>query len=302
MKIKLFLFLVSVFSHYSYTMQYCLSNRYKKEDRCAVTLLRKTIFIPKVPVSKKKLEIIIPLIPPTFCDMLRQKIVTISSLCKHYVMLRDAAEVVNTLAQTNKFLNQGINDDQKTLTLIKELSKHFNRLNITVAKILCTKAANNRYALQQLFCSDWNRGKATVATFPKLKRMGVDLEFTYCLDRTVLLQNVCWLEYGYAEIGKWLIENGANINAVDSEGCNAAMIAMRTYNEPLIPLLLEHSALRIDHQDNKGNTVLHYGIQAMMSLYVNGSFGIRANIFKTIVQLLDKKAKVLVKNNENKRH
>lgn len=90
-------------------------------------------------------------------------------ICANYDNLEDAAKSVNALAQTNKFFNTRINDDNHALQLIKNLSLQFNCSNMCVTETLNTAAANYRYLLQKQFYANWMGGSATIKEFPKLK-------------------------------------------------------------------------------------------------------------------------------------
>lgn len=278
MKIKLLLLLISIVSLNTNTAQYCVG-KYKKK----LLPSSKTIVIPsrKLPSCKAPIGG-------------NQDVIFL--ICKHYENLSDAAKMVNALAQTNKFLNTLINDDNRILKLIKSLSVQFDCSNMAVAELLCTKEANIRYLLQKSLMANWTGGDRTVKTFSKLKSMGVDLNFTYNKNETPLFCNIWWEEIGYAQVGEWLIKNGADINVVDKNGRNILMCAIEKDNKALIPLLLEHDSLKVHHQDKQGNTVLHYCIKALAYLAPMRYY----YISDIIDQLLKKGANSTTKNMQNK--
>lgn len=179
-------------------------------------------------------------------------------ICTNYDCLEDSAKTINALARINKSLNMYINEDSSTLQLIRSLSQTFKVSNIEVAEILCTQRSNYRYLLQKNFRADWNTGDIAVKNFPRLQRMGLDLDFTYYNELTALLISIRYKEWGYITVGKWIIENSKNISAVDSNGRNAMMIAINKGNWTLMPYFLQHENLSVNHQDNKGKTALHY--------------------------------------------
>src|SRR6266446_10297661 len=65
--------------------------------------------------------------------------------------LEEATKTINALAQTNKELNQLINDPAFCLKLIKHLAQKFNCTDEKAAKTLQTKAAKERSELQSQF-------------------------------------------------------------------------------------------------------------------------------------------------------
>lgn len=215
-------------------------------------------------------------IPATVCAMLEQKIFTIPSLChacSYLPCLEDAAVTINALAKTNIIFNKSINEDDTTLALIKQLSRRFDCPNIDVARMLCTKGANNRYTLQRSFLVGWRNilWDSVKNDINKLKRIGLDLNFSYGKERpTPLLEATAWQEFGYSRIAGWLIENGADITCCTPDGRNASMIALAGYNEDLIDALIDHSAFNVNHQDNKNDTPLHCCVKGAFSITGDG--------------------------------
>jgi hypothetical protein len=234
--------------------------------------------------------------------LLEKEICTVPSLCRGYSCLQDAAISINALARTNVMLNKSINQDDKALALIKQLSQQFDCANIDVARVLCTQAANNRWALQEAFRGKWGSHWAKVEKdVEKLYSIGLDLNFSYSKTfRTSLLQIVSWQEAGYANMGLWLIKKGADITCCTPDGINASMIALRDYNHTLIDALIDHPACNVNHQDNDNNTMLHY---CFRGAFVKG-FGMRmavgrlSCVYKTIEKLLEKGANPTVINSD----
>lgn len=275
MKIKLLLLLIPIVSLNTYAMQYVVQQYEKKQHRPISGFMRKTILIP----SSQKMSQPIPSIPAAFCDILEQNIITISALCKNYSCLYDAAKTINALAQTNRFLNQFINDDDRTLKWIKELSEHFAFSNIHVAKVLYTGAAKDRFILQKSLETIYSCQGLDIC-----KSKGADLDFTYTYDGHTLLQFDARLRHrdNFAVV-QWFLENGADINRVaTSDGCNAAMKAIRerVCGKEVLFLFFQHPALMIDYQDKNKNTLLHWCVYEY-------SFD---SMFKAMKQLLERGA------------
>ncbi len=196
-------------------------------------------------------------IEPSLPAILKQKIFTISSLCSTCTSLKDAGITVNALVRVDKFLNGFINDDERTLQLIKQLSDEFNETNIEVTKMLWTKAANNRFALQLAFFVGWDgyNFNDIKCHMNRLKRIGFDLDFTYNDQRpTVLIQA---MSKSADKVVGWLIENGADINVLTPGEQNAGMLALMKRNQELIHTFLDHPDFKVNHQDSEKYTPLH---------------------------------------------
>jgi hypothetical protein len=278
MKIKLLLLLPSILFSHSYAMQ------------------------PPADNSKKKLEVAVTLLPLDLCTFLQQSFCSINVLSQQYSCPDDAARMINVLVRTNKFLYMLIDNDDFILNWIKELSSRFDCSNMDVAETCCTRAIKNRYLMQMPFSTRCPRGYENKYLY-NLKQMGLDLEFTYDKNKqTVLQMNIGFPEFSFVQAGKWMIENGADINVIDNRGCNVAMIATCADNTTLLELLLNHKALNIHHQDNKGNTLLHYSIHMFAGIGAHWEIDEKSSafMFEMTKQLLEKGANPTVKNKEGK--
>ncbi len=191
------------------------------------------------------------------------KIVRFMTIDSGELLLEDAARSINTLGLVDKYLNTYINDDKRTLCLIKKFSAKYETCNLKVAQVLRTQAANRRYFLQSSFyLSTWLIPKCLPITLrehaDKLKSSGLDVNFSYNQEyASPLLQrlnvNGCGLEI------EWFVENGANINVCDKEGKNCLMLALdKRCTVGCASVFLDRRSLVVNHQDNDKNTVLHF--------------------------------------------
>jgi hypothetical protein len=251
-------------------------------------------------ISQKKIKT--TYVTPSLPVIFKQEIF---SWCSAYPTLKKAARIINTLAHVDTSWNVFINDDKRALQLIKRLSQQYHCSDIDVAKMLCTKAANERFALQRAFLVGWKWGLNKMRSdFNKLKNIGLDVDFSYKNDHpTVLIQTTFWQESGYDHVACWLIENGADINICTPEGRNAFMIALAKSRTKLIGQLLCHSALDVNHQDIKQDTPLHCCFYGFVQ---NTFFGRKINtsrcpeVYKIVKKLLEKGANPLAMNNDGK--
>lgn len=62
---------------------------------------------------------------------------------------------------------------------------------------------------------------------------------------------------------KWLIEKGANLHAVDKDGCNILHYAAQFGRLDIVEYLIDHGKVDeiINEQDNNGNTALHNSVK-----------------------------------------
>ncbi len=176
--------------------------------------------------------------------------------------LQEAAQIFNALTCANRFLHDYMNDSERTLGWIKDFSRKFEDCpNILVARMLWTKEARRRYALQESFLVGWTSpGAAKENNFDALKKMGIDLEFSYAgLCPTPFLEAICWHAPGIYDVKKWLVDNGANVNACTPERKNAFMLLCNDPHDSSreMDLILNHKNFNINHQDNAQNTALH---------------------------------------------
>jgi hypothetical protein len=92
--------------------------------------------------------------------------------------LKEAAQTINSLAQTNKELNEWINDSEFCLKIIKHLAQKFNCSDQTAAKILQTQEAKRRLNIQTTLQELCTRN-STNEERDSLFEQGVILDFTY---------------------------------------------------------------------------------------------------------------------------
>lgn len=120
----------------------------------------------------------------------------------------------------------------------------------------------------------------SVVTFLLTKNVG--LEAKDANGNTILLHTAY---SGFEELTKILIQQGANVDHQNNEGCTALMIMFehrRNINRPrfadIVKLLIEKNA-NFDLQDNYGNTVLLYVLRSR-----SNSSCIRNNIVKQLIE------------------
>jgi len=185
-------------------------------------------------------------------------------------LLKDAAKRINVLGQVDKYLNMRINDDKRTLQLIKKFSSKYGVCNLKVAQVLCTQEANRRYTLQSSFylCT-WLIPKCLPITLQehadKLKSSGLDVNFSYNAEYASPLVQ-CLSYNGCSLQAEWFVENGANINVCDKEGKSCLMLALaKSLSIDCVSSFLDRSSLVVNHQDNDKNTVLHYCVTCILS-------------------------------------
>ncbi len=107
--------------------------------------------------------------------------------------LKESTQTINALAQTNKHLNNLINDPELNLQLIKNRAKQFNVSDIKVAKELQTQASKHQLKIQLALAKiikNIDEEQENGGVLPKLNRLlqgfelenklyKVDLDFTY---------------------------------------------------------------------------------------------------------------------------
>jgi hypothetical protein len=235
---------------------------------------------PKPHVPQKNKQTKKSYIEPSLSIILRQEFF---SWCSVYLRLNVAAKVVNALAQVDTSWNIFVNDDKRTLQLIKQFSQQYSCLDIDVVRVLRTKAANHRLALQRaFFYGDCSWDNFIISDAQRLKNTGLNLDFTYKKDVPTALLNIMsssqsWacIRDKYDKIAQWIIENGADINIATASEFRwvhilvpakqtASLLALRFFRKSLIPELLRHQAFKVDYQDDNNDTPLHccfYGLK-----------------------------------------
>ena len=181
----------------------------------------------------------------------------------------EAARIFNALTRSNKFLVDYMNDPGRVLGWTEDFSRKFEVPNILVVRMLWTKEARRRYALQESLIAGWGSGDMKIKdNFDALKKMGVYLEFSYdCCYPTPFLQTITTHSYGMPVVAQWLVDNGANINACTPHGRNAFMLLCNGYDEWSMNLVLDHKDFNVNHQDNKQDTALHWLVDIFAKHY-----------------------------------
>lgn len=190
--------------------------------------------------------------------------------------LKESAQTINALAQTNKHLNALINDPQFNLKLIKSRAKQFNVSDVKVAKILHTKSSQVQLLMQlQLarIIKNINEEQENGGVLPKLNKLlkefefgnkvyKVDLDFTYRWNKESQ-EYYSPLAYAVEAGNKFLINyfmnNGAHINQAGFNGKTPLMYAQ---NADIVTFLATQPDLNINQQDTSGNTALLRAIQS----------------------------------------
>ncbi len=277
----------------------CIADKKYTLERCA---RKRDQFSKKViPLDQKTIEYKKPFIEPSLSAVLEQQIIAIPGICCTYPSLKDAAMVMSNLVCVNSFFHRSINDSDKTLDLIKKLSQHFRCSDMKVAETLSTSAAYYRGLMQEpLYISPVSQCNLNVQMLNKSRKMGLDVDFTYCsIMHTPLMRAVFSMAYGTREIIDWLITNDADINKRNGDGKNPVIVAIENYKKELIILFLDHPTLDVHHKDIHDNTLLHFCVGTILNCTL---FQIEANnveydfMITVIEQLLEKGANPTVKN------
>jgi len=286
----------------------------------------------KIILVEKHIKKILPHIPVEFCALIEATIFTVPFFLSRCSSLKEAGQCLCNLASTNHFMNNLINDRTKTLECIKQLSQQFGDANIDVARKLCTKEANNRFALQKAFFQVRSRSFNRVENdINKLRGMGLELDFTYSKGRPTLLLNALssskrkWphpYEYERDAIALWIIENGGGIDAITGSRQqwreshvslpikqNASTLVLRFFHKDLIPVILQHQAFRVNYQDNNNDTPLHCCFYGLISHNTGSNVCDRhctvdgerfPFVYETVRNLLEKGANPTVRNKQDK--
>lgn len=221
--------------------------------------------------------------------------------------LKESAQTINSLAQTNKLLNDLINDPKINLQLIKNRAKKFNVPDIKVAKELQTQASKHQLKIQFALAKimkDITEEQENNDVLPKLNRIvegfklnnklyEVDLNFTYRWNKGSQ-EYSSPLMYAVQSNNKFLIQyllkHGANINQA---GFNGKTPLMYADNAETITFLAKQTGLNINQQDSNGNTALLRAIQNYFPDIVEN----REQDIAVIQTLLDSGANPLIASN-----
>ena len=237
---------------------------------------------------------------------IQHEIIYLLSIETTATSLDSAAITINSLAQVNKELNELINDPKFCLKIIKHLAQKFECSDMKAAKALKTKEAKRRFELQdKLYDLCTNDTSLTEITpyFELLRQQGIDLNFTYfsefCNGATPLILVVTEDyedNYTQSELIKFLIMQGADINATNNDGDTVLMHAARLLKEKIIKLLTEQPKLNINQQDNNGCTALHYIFEDAIDRW--GGQDIEDKVIVVIKFLLNAGADSEIANND----
>ena len=234
-------------------------------------------------------------------------------LCSSFKTIEEVSGVMQSLSCVNKSWNLYINDSENALSVIKKLSKKFDLSNMEVTEKLSIVGAKHRYSTQLAALYDWDR-TSRFKLHKNLNRLltcGLDLNFTYGLDLnftcnqkhpTMLIKAICCKKYGHSDVGKWLIEHGADINLITEYEENAIMLAIDYFNEDFIPLFLDHPKLNVHHQDDEGDTVLHHCFGRAIGVHYLGKIDFKKceKMCSIIEKLLQKGADPRLCNKQKK--
>lgn len=205
-----------------------------------------------------------PIEPFPFADLPFDKqylIITLLTKKDKATSLEEAAKNINALAQTNKELNELINDPKFCLKLIKSLAQQFNCSDETAAKMLRTKEARRRLSLQSRLRSLCYASKPSKKSFESLCEQGVDLEFGnfWQTDDTDWISPLmCAAQNNNISMIKYLLDKGVNVNQCNGRGTTALMRSRKTLS---IRLLCSAPDININQQDFDGDTALMYAIK-----------------------------------------
>lgn len=267
--------------------------------------------------SQKKILVPTPeqFSPHTLCVLLKQGIFTLPTLCYtycsqdgpslHHRILkrsRDAAFLVNSLAQTNKFLNTFVNDPERTLDLIKKLSHCCNSSDLTIARQLCTKGAQERFHLQKSFLSSYTTNFSLDIFYARyLKREGLDCNFSSFRRHSFVLFEALFRRDESAV--RWLVSNGADIRVSDNSTCSAFMLILADCSNDFIHEILKSVVLcDVRYRNSNNDTPLHYCFFKFESHYEGFRYCPKKSCscykYGIIAELLKRGADPLAMNNQ----
>lgn len=153
------------------------------------------ILTEKQPVGNTQAQLTIPNDPFPFGNLpkdAQRQIIFFLGLYGSARTLSAAAEIISNLAQTNKFLNELINEPKFCLHLIKSLAQRFNCSDFVVSKTLPTERAKIQHNLQEsLFhlCTNKDRlsPESLEMNLVRLINQGVDVNYTYLEEQNPAL-------------------------------------------------------------------------------------------------------------------
>lgn len=238
------------------------------------------------------------LLPPEIDQYIIDNVATHDNV----IDLKKVAQGINSLARTNKFLNWYMNDDKVALNCIKKLSQQCGISNQDVAKMLRTFTALKYLtfyeAASDVIGLEFNYSREQI---DRLYLLGLDVNFTADSDSRTLLTDA--IECNRCDQVDLLIKKGIDINLCNTHGQNGAMQSYRVHLKNSFLLLLDCLSLNVNHQDNQGDTLLHYCIKKVYALDYSIDERLQyvyEPMYSVIEKLLTKKANPTIKNNEGK--
>lgn len=224
-----------------------------------------------------------PVTPFAFGDLPSDIQMTIVSFLGEYgsaQTLQESARMINLLAQTNKQLEQFINNSQNCLQLIKNLAKRFGCSDEEAARALQTQQAKRRLQIQMdLFSLCRNRGDFYIVAGANDLPADIDFEFTYkgimvpTQNKPKFIANITplialslmgrRLENGPALdfMVQFLFSHNVDINGANENGITALMFAVEfNGNDWVVRRLVQNPTININQQDLQGNTALMHCI------------------------------------------
>lgn len=185
--------------------------------------------------------------------------------------LQAAAQTINSLAQTDKYLHQLINDPQFCLKLIKHLAETFDCSDEIAAKALQTQEAKHRLNMQKQFetlflkkdfgQTEFDEFNLLYATYKK-HNIFIDLNFTYGNDenkQTLLLISSTFERSSKIRMQCLLATNAVDVNYPNIYGFPPLMLCAANSDDPgAIELLCQYPTININQKNDTGETTLMY--------------------------------------------
>lgn len=196
---------------------------------------------------------------------LQHHIISLLSQYSNATSLKEAGQVINSLARTNKKLNLLMNEPQFCFDLIRFLAKKFKTSDEDAARAVATKEVQRQFSLQKklYLCVHGGKWKKSKEQIVQLCKDGADINFIYKSGKTLLMTAAKNLDIPRFD---FLIEQGADINFANNKGVTALMVAAESASKYELhadfqKLINRYKNFNINQQDLKGNTALMYVLQ-----------------------------------------